>query len=127
MAPIRPSWLSRPTQALALTCERARAFDQVESQPRWDRRCAHRARGRRAAPPRSQAAVVQGPRPGRPALPGAAVADQVREPAYGLPGGGVPEYRRVLEAWDGHVHDPRRYLHPPLRLLQRQDRKADLG
>ena len=49
-----------------------------------------------------------------------------REPAHGLPGGGLPERRRVLGARHRDVHDPRRHLHAPLRLLQRQDRQADL-
>ncbi len=53
-------------------------------------------------------------------------ADREREPAHGLPGGGLPEHRRVLAARHGHVHDPRRHLHAPVRLLQRQDRQADL-
>ena len=49
-----------------------------------------------------------------------------RGAAHGLPGGGLPEHRRVLGARHRHVHDPRRHLHAPLRLLQRQDRQADL-
>ena len=42
----------------------------------------------------------------------------------GLPGGGVPERRRLLGARHRHVHDPRRHLHAALRLLQRQDGQA---
>ena len=38
----------------------------------------------------------------------------------------MPEHRRVLAARHGDVHDPRRHLHAPLRLLQRQDRQADV-
>ncbi len=38
----------------------------------------------------------------------------------------MPEHRRVLAARHGHVHDPRRHVHAPLRLLQRQDRQADV-
>ena len=49
-----------------------------------------------------------------------------RGPAHGLPGGRLPERRRVLGARHRHLHDPRRHLHAPLRLLQRQDRQADL-
>ena len=64
-------------------------------------------------------------RPGGAALPRAAPDDRRRGPAHGLPGGGLPEHRRVLAARHGHVHDPRRHLHAPLRLLQRQDRQAD--
>ena len=51
---------------------------------------------------------------------------EAREPPHGLPGGGLPEHRRVLGARHRDVHDPRRHLHAPLRLLQRQDRQADL-
>ena len=38
----------------------------------------------------------------------------------------MPQRRRVLGARHRDVHDPRRHLHAPLRLLQRQDRQADL-
>ena len=38
----------------------------------------------------------------------------------------MPERRRLLGARHGDLHDPRRHLHAPLRLLQRQDRQADL-
>ena len=38
----------------------------------------------------------------------------------------MSEHRRVLAARHGDVHDPRRHLHAALRLLQRQDRQADL-
>ena len=85
-----------------------------------------RARPRRAAAARAQAAVVQGAAAGRRALPRADRADPLGEPAHGLPGGGLPERRRVLGARHGDVHDPRRHVHAPLRLLQRQDRQADL-
>ena len=85
-----------------------------------------RARPRRAAAARAQAAVVQGAAARRPALPRADRADPLREPAHRLPGGRLPERRRVLGARHRDVHDPRRHLHAPLRLLQRQDRQADL-
>ena len=49
-----------------------------------------------------------------------------RGAAHGLPGGGLPQRRRVLGARHRDLHDPRRHLHPALRLLQRQDRQADL-
>ena len=65
------------------------------------------------------------PAPGGPALPRAARDDRGRGPPHGLPGGGLPEHRRVLGARHRHLHDPRRHLHAPLRLLQRQDRQAD--
>ena len=48
------------------------------------------------------------------------------EPAHGLPGGRLPERRRLLGARHGDVHDPRRHVHAALRVLQRQDRQADL-
>ena len=79
-----------------------------------------------AAVPRPQAAVVQGAAARRPEVPRADRDDQVRGAAHGLPGGGLPERRRVLGARHRDLHDPRRHLHPPLRLLQRQDRQADL-
>ncbi|CAA9509319.1 MAG: Lipoyl synthase, partial [uncultured Solirubrobacterales bacterium] len=75
--------------------------------------------------PRAQAAVVQGPRPGRRALPRAQANDRRAGAQHGLRGGGVPQHRRVLGARHRHLHDPRRHLHPPLRLLQRADRQAD--
>ena len=71
-------------------------------------------------------AVVQGAGAGRPALPRAARDDRGPGAAHGLPGGGLPEHRRVLGARHRHLHDPRRHLHAPLRLLQREDGQADL-
>ena len=54
-------------------------------------------------------------------------ADAPAQPRHGVRGSGLPEHRRVLdqEARDGD--DPRRYLHPRLRLLQRQDGDAEGG
>ena len=66
------------------------------------------------------------PAPGQRALPRAARAHRGREPAHGLPGGRLPEHRRVLGARHRDVHDPRRHVHAALRLLQRQDRQADV-
>ena len=66
------------------------------------------------------------PAPGGPRYRELHGADRRREPAHRLPGGGLPERRRVLGARHRDVHDPRRHLHAPLRLLQRQDRQADL-
>ena len=45
---------------------------------------------------------------------------------HGLRGGPLPEHREVLGPADRHDHDPRRHLHPGLRLLRGQDRPADL-
>ena len=36
----------------------------------------------------------------------------------------MPQHRGVLAARHGHVHDPGRHVHAPLRLLQRQDGQA---
>ena len=73
-----------------------------------------------------QARLVQGPAPRQPEVPRAVEDDRRRGPAHGLQGSGLPEHRRLLGPRHGHVHDPRRHLHAPLRLLQRQDRQADL-
>ncbi len=82
------------------------------------------ARLRRAPAARAQATLVQSAGRGRAALPRAVGADQRGEPAHRLPGGRLPERRRVLGAGHRHIHDPRRHVHAPLRLLQRQDRQA---
>ena len=103
----------------------ARAPDALARQPGRHGRAEgarHATCGRCASASR----VVQGPRARRPALPRAARADRGREPAHGLPGGRVPERRRVLGARHRDVHDPRRHVHAALRLLQRQDRQADV-
>src|SRR3712207_8405178 len=47
---------------------------------------------------RAQAVVVQGPDARRLALPRAEEPHQGRQPPHGLPGGRVPEHRRVLGA-----------------------------
>ena len=57
-------------------------------------------------------------------LPRDPQADARQAPAHGLRGGGLPEYRRVLDPEARDRDDPRRHLHPRLRLLQRQDRPA---
>ena len=67
------------------------------------------------------------PAPGGPSATASSKrAHRGREPAHGLPGGRLPERRRVLGARHRDVHDPRRHVHAPLRVLQRQDRQADL-
>ena len=48
------------------------------------------------------------------------------EPQHGLRGGPLPEHRGVLGPAHRHDHDPRRHVHPGLRLLRRQDRPPDL-
>ena len=90
----------------------------------------------RAAPPprptapspsaRPQAAVAEGAGAGRAELPAAEGDDRRRQPPHRLRGGQLPQRRRVLGARHGDLHDPRRRLHPPLRLLQRADGQADL-
>ena len=84
-------------------------------------------RGGQGRLPLPQAALAQGSRARRPDLPPPEEGDRDRQPAHRLPGGQLPERRRVLGARHGDLHDPRRRLHPPLRLLQRPDRQADLA
>ena len=51
--------------------------------------------------------------------------DRARQrPAYGVRGGRLPQYRRVLGEEARHLHDHGRHLHARLRVLQRQDRAA---
>ena len=45
--------------------------------------------------------------------------------AHGLRRSELPEHRRVLAPRHRHVHDPRRHLHPLVRLLQRHARHAE--
>ena len=94
--------------------------------PRQAGRNRRRGRRRRPLPPRPQAAVAEGPGPGRPHLPPPQGDDRRRQPAHRLRGGQLPQRRRVLGARHRDLHDPRRRLHPPLRLLQREDGRADL-
>ena len=85
-----------------------------------------RRRDRGPAVSRAQAAVAQGAGAGRAHVPPAEGDDRGREPAHGLRGGQLPQRRRVLGARHGDLHDPRRRLHAPLRVLQRPDGQADL-
>ena len=85
-----------------------------------------RDRDRGPAVPRAQAAVAEGAGARRPDLPQAEEGDRGRQPAHRLRGGQLPERRRVLGARHRDLHDPRRRLHPPLRLLQRADGRPDL-
>ena len=76
--------------------------------------------------PLAQAALAQGPGARRADLPPPEEVDRAGQPPHRLRGGELPERRRVLGARHGHLHDPRRRLHPALRLLQRADGQADL-
>ena len=68
--------------------------------------------------PRPDAVRRQLPRPQGPApRPGA---------QHGLRGGPLPQHRGVLGPAHRHDHDPRRHLHPGLRVLRGQDRPAHL-
>ena len=105
---------------------RARGRARMSTRSRSNPGGATRARHGRGAPvPRAQAGLVQAPGARRRRLPRAARDDRGPGPPHRLPGGRLPEHRRVLGARHGHVHDPRRHLHAPLRVLQRQDRQAD--
>ena len=70
--------------------------------------------------------VAEGAGAGRADLPAAEGGDRRRGAAHRLRGGQLPQRRRVLGARHGDLHDPRRRLHPPLRLLQREDGGAEL-
>ena len=84
--------------------------------------------GRRRGPvPLAQAAVAEGEGAGRPELPPHRAPDAREVAAHRLRGGELPQHRRVLGARHRHVHDPRRHLHAPLRLLQREVRRARPG
>ena len=88
---------------------------------------AARRRGRGAAVPRAQAALAEGEGARRPELPPHRAPDAQQGAAHGLRGGELPEHRRVLGARHRDLHDPRRRLHAPLRLLQRQVGRARPG
>ena len=49
---------------------------------------------------------------------------RAQQAAHGVRGGGLPQYRRVLDQAPRHHDDHGRHLHPRLRLLQCQDRPA---
>ena len=66
------------------------------------------------------------PAPGGPTYRHLKEMIALREPQHRLRGGQLPQRRRVLGARHRDVHDPRRRLHPALRVLQRPDGKADL-
>ncbi len=59
--------------------------------------------------------------PGLRAPPG---PDAGTRAAHGLRGGALSEPRRVLEPRHRHVHDPRRRLHPGVRVLRGEDGPA---
>ena len=87
-------------------------------------RSARRADGTDGAPPPPR--LDQGPDAVRRELPRPQGPAPRPEPQHGLRGGPLPEHRGVLGPAHRHDHDPRRHLHPGLRLLRRQDRPADL-
>ena len=95
-------------------------------EPRRDGRREGAGHGRPAVPRAASRAWFKVPPPGGQQLPRAEPADPRREPPHGLPGGRLPERRRLLGARHGDVHDPRRHVHAALRVLQRQDRQADV-
>ncbi len=66
------------------------------------------------------------PAPGGPRFREAQAPDRRRAPEHRLRGSRVPQRRRVLGTRHGHLHDPRRHVHATLRVLQRQDRHADV-
>ena len=80
----------------------------------------------RGSVPLAEAAVAEGPGPRRSHLSPPEAGDRGGQPAHRVRGGQLPERRRVLGARYRHLHDPRRRLHAPLRLLQRPDGQADL-
>ena len=67
------------------------------------------------------------PAPGGPTYRRLKAVDRLRQPPHRLRGGQLPQRRRVLGARHRDLHDPRRRLHPPLRVLQREDRRADMA
>ncbi len=119
--PARPARRRRRRYGRAMGGRRAHPRHPLPRQP------GRRDRDRGAAVPRAQAALAEGPGARRADLPPAEAGDRERQPAHGLRGGELPQRRRVLGARHRHVHDPRRRLHPPLRLLQRADRACRPG
>ena len=65
------------------------------------------------------------PMPGGPRLPRAVPPHRGGGPHHGVQGGRLPQHRGLLGARHRDVHDPRRHVHAPLRLLPRADRQAD--
>ena len=72
----------------------------------------------------AEAAVDPGQGAGLAGISRDAAADARARPAHRLRGGGLPEYRRVLEGEARDGDDPGRGLHPRLHLLQCRDRAA---
>ena len=62
--------------------------------------------------------MVPGPSSRQPGLSPTQGPDARAVAPHGLRGGGLPQHRRVLAAWDRDLHDPGRHLYPLLRLLQ---------
>ena len=88
----------------------------------------HGSRTARARSPSASASRrwLKVPAPGGPTYRRLKKTIAERQPPHRLRGGQLPQRRRVLGARHRDLHDPRRRLHPPLRLLQRADGQADL-
>ena len=104
-----------PAAATTPTCRRSRSVA--------DRRHAGGGRSTAAPPPPR---LDQGPDAVGRQLPRAQGPAPRPEPQHGLRGGPLPEHRGVLGPAHRDDHDPRRHLHPGLRVLRGQDRPADL-
>ena len=74
--------------------------------------------------PRAQTRVAESPRAGFGELSAAARHHARPQAEHRLRGRPLPQHRRVLAPRHGDVHDPRRHLHPGLRLLRRRARQA---
>src|SRR5207249_2255095 len=74
----------------------------------------HRRTASRSAAPRPETVLVEGSCARRSAVPPPQATDAAARPPHGLRGGALPQRRRMLGAWRGHVHDPRRRVHAKL-------------
>ena len=96
---------------------------QRHRRPRGAQAAAPRGAQRRDAD-RAQAGVDQDPRADGPGVHRAQGAGEVRGPAHGVPGGGLPQHLRVLGGPRGDLPHRRRPVHPALRLLPDRHRQA---
>ena len=118
-----PGPLPRPARSGGGPRSRRCRLDDAVDRARWRAGRAGRRRLPAAPPaprldPGADPVRRQLPRPQGPA-PGPVAEHRLR-------GGPLPEHRRVLGPADGHDHDPRRHMHPGLRLLRGQDRPPDM-